>query len=951
MNTVLESLHLSPTEDKHLPGLVSIADDSMKPDSVAEEVLRREAKLLKGGKEDKNIGIDYIFFRRFSDKRSSQVAAYIVINKNGRYTHEQLAQLHHRVWLNGAAPLLYVDWGTRVDILKCAADPLFWNDRKQTADYKPSEVIDTASEIARELSSSQITNFSAFRLCNGSFWDDPSNADWACADKGAHKRLIQAVVDADNALDGAANPIMRRLLLLSVLAKYLEDRGVFPQDWFASFHSTARSFRDVLATGSRKKAMAMISLLRDKFNGDIFDLEKEIEAALNKEVLTQFVDLLDARTVKRQMYLWKQYSFNYIPVEVLSHLYQHFAQSGNGAVFTPPFVADLMLDYAMPYEGIQGDETILDPTCGSGVFLVGAFRRLVHSWQSKNEWKRPSVTVLKGIVRRSVCGAELDKDAAHIAAFNLALAVCDALQPKVIWSELRFDHLIGRNIFVGDFFESLGEIASAFPDGFSVILGNPPFLSQMTSAAEKTRDPAKRSIAIPDRQMAYRVVEECAAMLSSQGRMCLIQTAGVLYNDKAKKFFATFLKTHKLSVILDFTSIRNLFEGADPKTVALVVDGHAPTKEHIIQHLTFRRTRAVHERIGFELDHYDVHYVAQSLAETTPWVWKANLLGGGRWVALGQKAEDTESLKDHCSRMGWDYGEGFISAENGKRDEAEWLTGMPYLPTENLRIDGVVGELSIVTDTEFRSTYSPSRYTGPIMMVRANAELPCAYRENGFVAYRAKIIGISGTQDQTTKIKKFYETFRSNRDILKSLAYLFSTQMMIGKSTALLKRDLDDLPSPTSKFFRDLSWWETLLCKDTVDHFAAFIRQGQNSPLLRNSVTDADFSTYASTFVRLLGSIYSQLRAGNRGHCSGLAYQAFTFGERSHLDWPDDWAEKLKEVVFQEHGAAIQTAKVIRFYAKNTIVIIKPDRMRHWLPSTAIRDADETLVELKEQGF
>jgi hypothetical protein len=32
-------------------------------------------------------------------------------------------------------------------------------------------------------------------------------------------------------------------------------------------------------------------------------------------------------------------------------------------------------------------------------------------------------------------------------------------------------------------------------------------------------------------------------------------------------------------------------------------------------------------------------------------------------------------------------------------------------------------------------------------------------------------------------------------------------------------------------------------------------------------------------------------------------------------------------------------------------VIVKPDRLRYWIRSTAIRDADETLVELKNQGF
>src|SRR5690606_18973735 len=139
------------------------------------------------------------------------------------------------------------------------------------------------------------------------------------------------------------------------------------------FHIGASSFLDVLTDGKITGVRKMLVTLKQKFNGDIFSISAGIEESLTRDSLTHFTTLLDARTLKSQMHLWKQYSFNYIPVEVLSHLYQHFAQEAKGAVFTPPFVADLMLDHAMPYQKMTGQETIFDPTCGSGIFLVGAF--------------------------------------------------------------------------------------------------------------------------------------------------------------------------------------------------------------------------------------------------------------------------------------------------------------------------------------------------------------------------------------------------------------------------------------------------------------------------------------------------------------------------------------------------------------------------------------------------
>ena len=45
---------------------------------------------------------------------------------------------------------------------------------------------------------------------------------------------------------------------------------------------------------------------------------------------------------------------------------------------------------------------------------------------------------------------ELQEEAVHLTAFSLALAICDALQPNVIWEKLRFDKLVGTNLQISD---------------------------------------------------------------------------------------------------------------------------------------------------------------------------------------------------------------------------------------------------------------------------------------------------------------------------------------------------------------------------------------------------------------------------------------------------------------------------------------------------------------------
>ena len=88
--------------------------------------------------------IDYVLFRRFKDAtgnavRSSHIAAYVVDNSKDRLTEDDLASLHHKLWLHGSAPLIYVAWPTRIDILSCAPAADFWEGG--VARYRHAETI------------------------------------------------------------------------------------------------------------------------------------------------------------------------------------------------------------------------------------------------------------------------------------------------------------------------------------------------------------------------------------------------------------------------------------------------------------------------------------------------------------------------------------------------------------------------------------------------------------------------------------------------------------------------------------------------------------------------------------------------------------------------------------------------------------------------------------------
>ena len=706
--------------------------------------------------------------------------------------------------------------------------------------------------------------------------------------------------------------------------------------------------------GNPHEVYRLLNHLERKFNGDVFELPENSHQELTTTELRRFAELIESKTLKAQRYLWEQFSFQHIPVEVLSHLYQRFAQRGKGAVFTPPFVANLMLDYVLPYEKLTGNERILDPTCGSGVFLVGAFRRLIHHWQSKNQWKQPDVPTLKAIVKRSVFGVELQEEAAHLTAFSLALAMCDALQPNVIWKDLRFDKLAGSNLLAGDFFKKTDKLRSACGDeGFAVVIGNPPFQSKFTDAAKRANESTEKSkIPVPDNQMAYLIAREAMPLLKEGGRLCLIQPAGFLYNEKVRPFQKAFIAANKVEAILDFTSIRRLYDGADPKTVALLVTKQKPTSAHRIHHYTFRRTFSVQERIGFELDHYDRHTLTQQTAENHAWIWRVNLLGGGRLQNLSTRLHEMPTLNEFLTEKGWDAGEGFIAGETGKREPADWLTSKPFLPTRALTQKGIDYEkIGIVEAKHFTAPRTEDRYKSPLVLIKEHESLPCVFWNKGFLAYKHKIVGIHAPPSHEKQLRQFCEDFLANRNALRAFCVLLGTQALVGKATAILKRDIDVLPWPKGAARWDLTRWEKILCEDVVNLTAEFVRRGQNSKLLKKQATVADLKSYSDVFVEMLGSVYKNLRVIKSLLLDGIACQAFCFGKSSELDWSDDWTAPLQKLIYVQHGETLRTVRVVRFYEHNVILIVKPDRLRYWIRSTAIRDADETLVDLQKQGF
>ena len=156
--------------------------------------------------------------------------------------------------------------------------------------------------------------------------------------------------------------------------------------------------------------------------------------------------------------LWKHYSFDTIPLEFISSVYEEFLtaeERGNDkAYYTPSHLVDYVLDAVLPWNSEDWNVRILDPCCGSGIFLVKAFQRLIHRWRLKNR-RDPLVTDLRPILENNLIGVDKNPEAVRVACFSLYLAMADAIEPKhyvtreniKVFPRLRGTRLIHRDFF------------------------------------------------------------------------------------------------------------------------------------------------------------------------------------------------------------------------------------------------------------------------------------------------------------------------------------------------------------------------------------------------------------------------------------------------------------------------------------------------------------------------
>jgi len=295
-----------------------------------------------------------------------------------------------------------------------------------------------------------------------------------------------------------------------------------------------------------------------RYNSGLFHFKEEKGQPSQADGLTLGVEIDNKvlQPILKNLY-WPEspYVFSVIPLDILGQVYEQFlgkvirltaghqakveekpeVRKSGGVYYTPTYIVDYIVKNTVGklLEGKTPAQAaklkIVDPACGSGTFLLGAYQTLLDwhmKWYSENDpqkWamgRRPAIFQSKNgwmlttakkkeILLNNIHGVDIDSQAVEVTKLSLLLKVLEGENLETIGSQLALlkervlpdlgnnikcgNSLIGPDYFDGrlqvdeekrqrvNAFDWKAEFPQVFAQGgFDVVIGNPPYVRIQT---------------------------------------------------------------------------------------------------------------------------------------------------------------------------------------------------------------------------------------------------------------------------------------------------------------------------------------------------------------------------------------------------------------------------------------------------------------------------------------
>ncbi|CAJ3005088.1 type I restriction-modification system, M subunit [Burkholderia pseudomallei] len=493
-------------------------------------------------------------------------------------------RIHRWVWSQGVVPwLMIVIPGS---ILIC---PGF--------DFAPEqewdEIIQRISTPLSEqgLALSALGDFAAIKLKSSVRWRDFSRQASGAVDKHLLDALnaLHKLVSGD-AGNGSLDPHVTNFLVGRIFYTFLLiDRELIPLAWSPSIeqHTQADGGRKPLSI-PLAEFWALQDRIDDVFNGGVFQIAADKRQSISQERLDLAISFIRSGASLEgggQQAALFDIDLTALQVETLSAVYEEFLRNEapdgvkkDGVVYTPSFLVDFVVNRLDDEMKLNTESKVLDPTAGSGVFLVAAFRRIVERTLASRNLQSLPMEELRSILQNSIFGIEKSSSAAAVTAFSLYLNLLEYCSEDELLAAVHhgrrprvFPALLDKNILVRDFFSSTNHFPSI---RFTAALGNPPW-KPITDVSEYAG--SIQRYAVDGDEAAEQIVWQLLqSYLMPGGMLAMVMPSKSFASPSAKTFATSLGQTFHVKAIVNLSHWRrHLFANA-VQPAALLFVANAP---------------------------------------------------------------------------------------------------------------------------------------------------------------------------------------------------------------------------------------------------------------------------------------------------------------------------------------------------------------------------------------
>ena len=586
-----------------------------------------------------------------------------------------------------------------------------------------------------------------------------------------------------------ANKLMLRVLFI----RYLIDRGV--NIGYMGLNDDVKHSQEIFLNIVQNKDdfFELIKYLKERFNGNLFEVDEQKEKSeITDEALSVLHSFLTAKEEMKtgQLCLFPFYDF-IIPIELISNIYEILLgkekQDRDKAFYTPEYLVDYIVNRTVGRCLFNENECkVLDPSCGSGIFLVKSLQKILERNADSNGFLQDKDRI-NALVKDNIYGIDYNEEAVDVTIFSIYVTLFDYQDPKSL-EQFRLPLLKNENILFGDFFDEQ-KTRSIEKVDFKFILGNPPWGSVKQQNYKKY---------CADRKIIAQNGEICVAFLlkvqeigNSDTECSLVIPSKILYKGKCPSIALRnrLLTNTQLEQVLEISAVRKqIFKGAVAPATVLSFLCQKSSLNHKVEYISLKPNKYLKLFGIIMIEPDDIKYVKQTLFLENDELWKI-LVYGGYWdfELIKNVRKNFSTIKDVASQNNLIMKKGLQDNDGDKKDSSN-LVGRKILDSEEALDHFYLNEsaYTIFNKDKIHRPRNPEIYKAPYVLFKkgldcADYSIRAVYTESDFL-YRETINCIKGSE--------------KDKKILLNLCGLLNSSLfsyfnlMLGSSTGIEREQI-----------------------------------------------------------------------------------------------------------------------------------------------------------------